>query len=229
MKINKKTLSIVAIVLIAGAFWYQKAQAQDSVNVGVAFTTDYIVRGETVSTDAIQGSFGGDVEVDVPLVDLDVYVQGLLTRDGDTGPDATDVSIGGTTTLNETLTLDVGARYLDTTRLSREVYAGLKLEGTLSPSIYVYRSLNQDFTTAEAAVELAYELGLWGLDLDTCVKAQVGYADGPVETGYYGLCYKVSKDISENGKIFAGVLAVASTAEEYEDTVSFTAGYTHTF
>jgi hypothetical protein len=229
MKINKKTLFAAAIVVVVGLLAYKKIQAEDMGEINVSYVTEQYQRGQTIATDALEAQFDVNIDVDVPLVDLDVYASGLLTRLTDTGADNNDFRIGGTTALSDSLTLDVGGRYLDLSSVSKEVYAGLRLEGVLSPSVYVYRSLNQDFTAVEANVEIDYELDLWLAAFDSTVRGTVGYTEGPVKTGYYGVSYTLTHDLTESGSIFAGVEAIASTTDEYSDSVGFTVGYTHTF
>jgi hypothetical protein len=234
MKINKKVIFGIALTVIVGLLVLNKVRGAEVGEISVSYISDHTIRGATVVERAVQTNLAVDVGIDLPIVDLDLYNTSSLTSPTDSNIGSNivnDIRLGGTAEFGDTLTFDVGVRYLDIDTVSKEVYVGVKLDSVLDPSVYVFRSLNQDFTAVEGAVEYNHVVKLWltEIDLDTAVKLTGGYVDGPIENGYVtGRCV-VDLGLTEEGSVFAGVEATASTAEEYEDKVAFVAGYTRKF
>jgi hypothetical protein len=233
MKINKKVIFGIALTVIVGLLVLNKVRGAEVGEISVSYISDHTIRGATVVEGAIQTNLAVDVGIDLPVVDLSLYNTSSFASptDSNIGNIVNDIRLGGTAEISDVLTFDVGLRYLDIDTVSKEAYVGVKLDSVLDPSVYVFRSLNQDFTAVEGAVEYNHLVKLWltEIDLDTAVKLTGGYVDGPIENGYVtGRCV-VDLGLTEEGSVFAGVEATASTAEEYEDIVAFVAGYTRKF
>jgi hypothetical protein len=233
MKINKKVIFGIALTVIVGLLVLNKVRGAEVGEISVSYISDHTIRGATVVERAIQTNLAVDIGIDLPVLDLDLYNTSSFASptDNNFGNIVNDIRLGGTTEISDVITFDVGVRYLDIDTVSKEAYAGVKLDAALDPSIYVFRSLNQDFTAVEAAVEYNHVVKLWlaEIDLDTSIKITGGYVDGPVETGYVtGRCV-FDLGLTEEGSVFAGVEATASTADEYEDKVAFVAGYSRKF
>ncbi len=173
--------SLVLSAAIAGP-----VQAGDvSVSATVDYTTDYVFRGVSLADSAIQPG----VEVSAG----DFYAGAWFsTGVGDTSffaADEVDVYAGYGFALSDTLGLDVGVTYyhypqfggfLDTSGGSAgtyEVYAGLSLDTTLSPSVYGYYDFTLEAFTIEGSVGHSVPLGET-LSLDLGLTAGLVDASG---------------------------------------------------
>lgn len=201
----KKTILALA-VLAAGvsASAAEASKASDlAVTLDVTYVSNYVFRGAIRAEDSIQPS----VEATYGN-----FYGGVWYSDDVNGTalSETDLYVGYNLAINETFSADFGAtRYLydgqsgaDTT----EVYAGVKANVLLSPSVYYYYDFDREVSSYIGSVGYSVPVAKAGISVD--LSATYGYIQIPgngQDYSYWGVGAAVPYKLSETAKLTGAV------------------------
>lgn len=225
----KKTILALA-ALAASVSAYAQKPADLAVTLDVTYVNNYVFRGGLLAEDSIQPSVEatyGDFYAGVWYSD-DVNAAALSE---------TDVYVGYNLAINETFSADLGAtRYLydgqsglDTT----EVYAGIKANVLLSPSVYYYYDFDREVSSYIGSVGYSIPVEKAGISID--LSATYGYVQIPsTDYSYWGVGAAIPYKLSDTAKITAALNythadsrnlpAVAGFTSTEQDQVAFSLG-----
>jgi|TARA_Y100000289_G_scaffold62654_1_gene72141 hypothetical protein len=172
------------------------ASAQ-SYNAGLGYASDYFYRGALKSEEAVQASFGAETE----LGGLNVSAGAFANQAVGNGADSYQLTLGAGKSLNDLLSVYGGLNHFEDVAGEAlfEAKIGLGFDTLLSPSVNVYRSFDDDLYTFEVSVNHQFELEV----ADLCVHASAGNTDltEALDTDYYVIGAKVSRDLAENASV----------------------------
>lgn len=212
--------SILTTALVLGA---APAQAGDiSVSTSIDYVTDYVFRGVSLAESAIQPG--------VEIASGDFYAGAWAsTGIGDTSilaGDELDLYAGYGFALSDALSADVGVTYYhypqggslfetdDGGAGTYEVYGGLSLDTTLSPSVTAYYDLTLEAFTLEGG--LGHSLPVADkTSLDLGLSAGLVSADGPGDYEYGLISAAMSHAFTDDVSAYIG----ANFALSSEDTL----------
>ncbi len=235
----KKTFALCAVLAAcATAFAADDAvetESSYSITVDFPYVTKYVFRGVELSRDSLQPS--------VELASGDFYA-GLWNNtplrnehDGDASQEI-DLYLGYAPQLTENLKGDFGITWYWYPWLdgngddnSVEVFAGLNYTlGNFTPSVYLYRDLDLEVTTAQFA--LGYSIPLKDLGTSFDLSASVGAVlpDEGEDYCYYSFGVNIPYKLSDSVKLNLGVSYTENDLDGGEDpgvwgTVGITASF----
>jgi uncharacterized protein (TIGR02001 family) len=201
----KKTLIALA-ALAAGV----SASAQDAakttplaVTLDVTYVNNYVFRGTLLAEDSIQPS--------VEATYGDFYAGVWYSDDVNaTALSETDLYVGYNLAINETFAADFGVtRYVydgGNGSDSTEVFAGVKADVLLSPSVYYYYDFDREVSSYIASIGHTLPIAKIGLSVD--LSASYGYVQIPgdgQDYSYWGLGAAVPYKLSETATLTAAV------------------------
>jgi uncharacterized protein (TIGR02001 family) len=228
----KKTIIALAVLATGVSAFAQDASrsADLSVTVDITYVNNYVFRGGLLAEDSIQPS--------VEAAYGDFYAGVWYSDDVNSAASSeTDLYIGYNLAINEIFTADLGAtRYLydgqsgaDTT----EVYAGIKANVDLSPSVYYYYDFDRNVSSYIGSVGYSVPVEKVGVSVD--LSATYGYIQIPAtDYSYWGFGAAVPYRLSENATLTVAVNythadsrnlpAVAGFTSNDQDQVVFSVG-----
>jgi len=220
-KLSKAVLLISTIAMVAPA-----ASAGDvSVSTSIDYVTDYVFRGVSLAESAIQPG--------VEIASGDFYAGAWAsTGIGETSifaGDELDLYAGYGFSLSDTLSADVGVTYYhypqggglfeteDGAAGTYEVYGGLSLDTTLSPSVTAYYDLTLEAFTVEGGLGHSVAIGeKQSLDLGLTA----GLVDGDGFSYEYGqLSAAVSHAFTDDVSAYVGANYALSSEDSLLDEV----------
>jgi uncharacterized protein (TIGR02001 family) len=206
----KKT--ILALAVLAAGISASAAEAAKStplaVTLDVTYVSDYVFRGLRAADASIQPSVEatyGDFYAGIWYSDAISQANATATFDSEA-----DLYAGYNLAINETFSADLGVtRYTynggsqgDTT----EVFAGVKANVLLSPSVYYYYDFDQDISSYIGSIGHSLPIAKLGVSLD--LSATLGYIQRPDSSGdytYWGVGVAVPYKLSDTAKLTAAV------------------------
>ena len=203
MNTKIKIIVGVAVVVIAGLFFYNKSEGSDlSIDLDLFYVTDTVHRGGILSGDGVET----DIGVSTSLLDsLDASVS-LFSKKTFDGEDEVRPSIELGTTVLDSVDLGIGViKYNGHPVLDGdyEVYLEAGLDVLLNPTVSVFHNPDQDLNSIEGQVSHSVEI----LGQDVSVSAFAGRTElsSIVEADYYGVTASISKEIAKEVDLGAGV------------------------
>jgi uncharacterized protein (TIGR02001 family) len=226
----KKTILALA-VLAAGvsASAQESAKSALAVTLDVTYVSDYVFRGLKLADASIQPSVEASYgDFYAGLWHSDALSDGSANFSGS----ETDLYAGYNLAINETFAADLGVtRYTynggsqgDTT----EVFAGIKADVLLSPSVYYYHDFDLEVSSYIGSIGHSLPIAKLGLSLD--LSATLGYIQSPGGDGsdytYWGAGVAVPYKLSDTAKLTAAVnyTSVDRHAPVDQDQVVFSVG-----
>jgi len=209
-----KTKFIASSAIILTAFCPVTAFAGDdiSVSVSVDYVSEYVFRGVSFARGAVQPG----IEISTGGFTAGVWSSAALGEASAAAGDEIDVYAGYSWDFSEIISADVGATIYHFPDVDGslfdfgdastfEVYGGLSLGTTLSPSIYAYYDLDLEAFTLEGGVSHSLPIAE-KTSLDLGLTAGFVTADGPGDYEYgvasaslgYGFTDDVSAYIGAN-------------------------------
>lgn len=189
---NSTKLLVTALL----GFIINVASAQN-YSAGLGYASDYFYRGALKSEEALQASFGAKTE----LGGLDVSAGAFTNQSVDNGTDSYELTLGAGKTLNDLLSIYGGLNHFEDVAGEAlfEAQLGLGLKTVLSPSLNVFRSFDDDWYTVELGVHHKFDFDV----AELCVHGTIGNTDlsDTVDSDYYTVGAKVSRDLAENASI----------------------------
>ncbi|MDF3056254.1 MAG: hypothetical protein K0R17_469 [Rariglobus sp.] len=204
----KKTILALA-VLAAGvsASAQEASKSALAVTLDVTYVSDYVFRGLRLADASVQPSVEASYgDFYAGLWHSDAISDGPANFSGS----ETDLYAGYNLSINETFSADLGVtRYTynggsqgDTT----EVYAGLKADVLLSPSVYYYYDFDLDVSSYIASIGHSIAVTKLGVSLD--FSATFGYIQIPGDNEdycYWGAGVAVPYQLSETATLTGAV------------------------
>jgi len=220
----KKTILVLA-ALVAGV----SASAQEAVKnnnlavtLDVSYVSDYVFRGHQLADASIQPS----VEAAYGDFYAGIWYSDAISQSS-TGSEA-DFYAGYNLKLNETFSADLGVtRYTyngggqgDTT----EVFAGVKANVLLTPSVYYYYDFDQEISSYIGTIGHSIAVAKLGISLD--LSATYGYIQIPSsDYSYWGAGVAVPYKLSETAKLTGAInYTHADDSSSEQDQVVFSVG-----
>lgn len=212
----KKTIALCATLLVGSASLLAENTASAvkespyAVTVDFPYVSKYVFRGIQVARDSIQPS----VEIAAGDVYAGVWNNTPLRNEHDDNiSKELDFYLGYTPKLTENLKADIGLTYYWYPSVSKsysdhsfEVFAGVNWTlGNFTPSLYVYRDLNLDTTTGQAALGYSIPLKSWGTSLDLNATVGIVSPDHGSAYDYYSVGATVPVKLSDAVKLSFGL------------------------
>lgn len=199
---KKTILALAAIAAGVSASAQEAANSSDlSVTLDVTYVNNYVFRGAVFAEDSIQPS----VEATYGN-----FYGGVWYSDdvNNTALSETDLYVGYNLAINETFSADFGAtRYLydgQSGSDSTEVYAGIKANVLLSPSVYYYYDFDREVSSYIGSVGYSVPVEKVGIAIE--LSATYGYIQIPNnDYSYWGVGAAVPYKLSETAKLTAAV------------------------
>lgn len=189
---NSTKLLVTALL----GFIINVASAQN-YSAGLGYASDYFYRGALKSEEAVQASFGAKTE----LGGLDVSARAFTNQSVDNGTDSYQLTLGAGKSVNDLLSVYGGLNHFEDVAGEAlfEAHLGLGLKTILSPSLNVFRSFDDDWYTVELGVHHKFDFDV----AELCVHGAIGNTDlsDTVDSDYYTVGAKVSRDLAENASI----------------------------
>jgi len=189
---NSTKLLVTALL----GFIINVASAQN-YSAGLGYASDYFYRGALKSEEALQASFGAKTE----LGGLDVSAGAFTNQSVDNGTDSYQLTLGAGKSVNDLLSVYGGLNHFEDVAGEAlfEAQLGLGLKTVLSPSLNVFRSFDDDWYTVELGVHHKFDFDV----AELCVHGTIGNTDlsDTVDSDYYTVGAKVSRDLAENASI----------------------------
>ena len=202
---NTKVKILAVAALAMATLNAASAEAPDlKGDVGLEYTSQHYFRGQSVSTDTVQASFGADFDIGGLGAFVDYSTNQSLDRD--IGDDKQDTSVGiKTSFLEDTLSVSVGLFHYEYTAGSSELegFVSATYNTFLSPTVRLYRNTDESLSTYEAAVSHGFDLGVATLTLG----AGVGETDltTAADSDYYELSARATRSLGDSIDAFAGL------------------------
>lgn len=198
--------AIVAIAALAAGITASAAEAAKNdlaVTLDVTYVSSYVFRGALLANDSIQPS----VEASYG----DIYAGVWHSDDvNNVAVSETDFYAGYNLSINETFSADLGiTRYTydgGSGADSTEVYAGLKANVLLSPSVYYYYDFDREVSTYIGSIGHSIPVEKLGVSLD--LSASFGYVQIPgngQDYSYWGVGVAVPYKLNDKATLTAGV------------------------
>lgn len=211
---KKTILALAALAVGASAYAQDTATApakELAFTLDVTYVSDYIFRGLKTDEAAIQPS--------IEAAYGDFYA-GIWHSNGISSPgmanganSETDYYLGYGLAINDTFSADFGVtRYTysgngASNQATTEVYAGVKADVLLSPSVYYYHDFDLEVNTYIASIGHSLPIANTGLSVD--LSATYGWVQVPEANGgdysYWGFGASVPYALSETATLTAGV------------------------
>lgn len=205
----KKTIALCAALLVGGTAFAAEGEASYSVTADFPYVTKYVFRGVELAQDSLQPS--------VEFTTGDFYA-GLWNNsplqsehDGKVSKEI-DIYVGYTPALTESLKADFGATYYwypwvdkPIADYSFEISAGLNYTlGNFTPSVYLYRDLKLDVTTAQLGLGYSFPLTSIGTSLDFSASVGAVMPDTGETYCYYSAGVSLPYKLSDQLKLTVG-------------------------
>lgn len=225
---KKTILALVALATGVSASAQEAASSPLSLTLDVTYVSDYVFRGLRLADASVQPSIEASYgDFYAGLWHSDAISDGAANFSGS----ETDLYAGVNMAINETFSADLGVtRYTynggsqdDTT----EVFAGLKADVLLSPSVYYYYDFDLEVSSYIASVGHSLAIAQAGLSVD--LSATVGYIQSPGGNGsdyvYWGVGAAVPYKLNDNAVLTAAVNYTSLDRKTVEqDQVVFSVG-----
>jgi hypothetical protein len=208
--------------LVAFGLCINAALAGNSARIGYA--SDYFYRGAQKAQESIQASLGLSQELGVVNGSLHICSNQAV----DSGNDSYHMGAGvGTSFLDDLLSVYAGINHFEDVPGGALSEAQLKLGlgVALSPSVSVYRDLDESLYTFELGVSQGFETEI----VDLSVSASVGNTEtsSTTDTDYYNIGIDATKDVSDNTTV--GLSVDYIDADNISREFVFGAGLTFNF
>ncbi|MET0263366.1 MAG: TorF family putative porin [Rariglobus sp.] len=205
----KKTILAIAALAagVSASAQIQTTKSSDlAVTLDVTYVSDYVFRGLKNADDSIQPS----VEASYG----DFYAGAWHSNDINSSSDfsETDFYAGYNLAINETFSADLGVtRYTYSNAAadldSTEVFAGVKANVVLSPSLYYYYDFDNEVSSYIGSIGHSFPIANVGLNVD--VSAIYGFIQRPKgdqgDYSYWGLGAAIPYKLSETATLTAAV------------------------
>jgi len=201
----KKTILALAVLAAGVSASAQEAAKSSKVDLtlDVTYVSNYVFRGALLAEDSIQPSLEATYGDFYAGVWYSNEVNGTVASE-------TDLYVGYNLAINETFSADFGAtRYLydgQSGNDSTEVYAGVKANVLLSPSVYYYYDFDRDVSSYIGSVGYSVPVAKAGISVD--LSATYGFiqsgGDGQ-DYSYWGFGAAVPYKLSETAKLTGAV------------------------
>lgn len=200
---KKAIIAIAALAAGISASAQEAAKNDLSVTLDVTYVSSYVFRGALLADDSIQPS------VEASYGD---FYAGVWHSDdvNNVAVSETDFYAGYNLAINETFSADLGVtRYTydgSSGADSTEVYAGLKANVLLSPSVYYYYDFDREVSSYIASIGHSIPVEKLGVSVD--LSATYGYIQLPgtnQDYSYWGVGVAVPYKLNENATLTAGV------------------------
>jgi len=225
----KKTILALA-VLAAGvsASAQESAKSALAVTLDVTYVSDYVFRGVKLADASIQPSVEASYgDFYAGAWHSDAVSQSIAFFDSET-----DLYAGYNLAINETFSADLGVtRYTyngGSQDDSTEVFAGIKADVLLSPSVYYYHDFDLEVSSYIGSIGHSLPIAKLGVSLD--LSATLGYIQSPGGDGsdytYWGVGAAVPYKLSETAKLTGAVnyTSLDRHAPVDQDQVVFSVG-----
>lgn len=225
----KKTILALA-VLAAGvsASAQESAKSALAVTLDVTYVSDYVFRGVKLADASIQPSVEASYgDFYAGAWHSDAVSQSIAFFDSET-----DLYAGYNLAINETFSTDLGVtRYTyngGSQDDSTEVFAGIKADVLLSPSVYYYHDFDLEVSSYIGSIGHSLPIAKLGVSLD--LSATLGYIQSPGGDGsdytYWGVGAAVPYKLSETAKLTGAVnyTSLDRHAPVDQDQVVFSVG-----
>ena len=184
------------LVTALQGFIINVASAQN-YSAGLGYASDYFYRGALKSEEAVQASFGAKTE----LGGLDVSAGAFTNQSVDNGTDSYQLTLGAGKSVNDLLSVYGGLNHFEDVAGEAlfEAQLGLGVKPVLSPSLNVFRSFDNDWYTVELGLPNKFDFDV----AELCEHGAIGNTDlrDTVDSDYYTVGAKVSRDLAENSSI----------------------------
>lgn len=185
---------------IINAALAQEAKLQG--DAGLGFSSDVFFRGQTVSQEALSAKLG----LDFVLAGFNSFVDFSTSQSMEVGDDKYDISAGMTASLfGDSLSIAGGLLHyeLEAGPSELEAFVSGTFDTLLSPSVSVYRNLDESLYTYAFSVGHSFDLDLVSLGL----SAGAGLTDLTANDGveYYEISATASRSITDSATAFANV------------------------
>jgi len=193
MKLKNK---IIALAAVAGLALTNAAFAGNSAKIGYA--SDYFYRGAQKAEESLQTS----LRLGASLNGLSASAHVCSNQAVNSGNDSYHMGAGlGTSLMDELLVVYGGVNHFEEVPGEALSELELKLTGNtnLSPTLSVYRNLDESLYTYEVGVSHQIDTDLAGLSLNAVV-GNTELSDS-VDVDYYSVGVDASKDISDNASV----------------------------
>lgn len=198
-------IKLLLIAALFGPFINATLSAEEPKlqgDIGIGYSSDTFFRGQTVSQDSLEASLG----LDFNIGSLSSFADFTTSQSLEVGDDKYDISAGIEASLMD------GAASLSAGLLHYELESGASqleafLSGTcnvlLSPTVSVYRNLDESLYTYELSVGHSLDLEILSLSLG----AGFGVTEltSSNEVDYYELSAVASKAVTEDADAFLSV------------------------
>ena len=176
-------------------------------SAGVGYTSDYLRRGALLSEEAIQAS----ASYGFKAAGLDASVGAFTNQAVANGTaDVYIIDASVSKSLSDLLALSVGLEHTELVNgvATMDVALGLDVNTVLSPSVSLYRNLDETLYTVEAGVSHDFDLDFATLSL----LANYGRTEtsSTTEVDYHSFGASLNRDLSENAALELSVASVDS-------------------
>lgn len=182
-------------------------------SIDVGYASDYFRRGALTAEESVQAGASYSLKV----LGLDSSV-GVFTNQAiaSAGTDTYIINAGGSRQFGELLSLYVGLEHVELVAgdASLEVNLEVGLDTVFSPTVSIYRDIDDALYTYEASVSHSFDLEVASLGL----SASYGNTDATSSTDvdYYSFGGSLSKSLTENSSINASLDYVDSDVIDNE-------------
>jgi len=223
---KKTILALVALVSGVSAYAVDAKSNALAVTLDVTYVSDYVFRGVKLADASIQPS------VEAAYGDFYAGVWYTDALSNSTSFSEADLYAGYNLAINETFSADLGVTQYTynggSNDDSTEVFAGVKANVLLSPSVYYYHDFRYEVSSYIGSVGYSLPVAQLGVSLD--LSATLGYIQIPGGNGsdytYWGAGVAVPYKLSDTAKLTAAVnyTSLDRHAPVDQDQVVFSVG-----
>lgn len=208
-----KTKLVSLIVALAGLNINVAANSANG-SAGASFSSEYHRRGVIVSQDAVQAHLEGKTNVGGLDVSASFFTS-QATEGAEVSSNELTLGAGGSL-FEDKLNAYVGVYNTDFSNADAvlEGFISLSVNAPLNPTVTAYRGVSNNLNTFEGQISHSFDLSFAELGL----KGALGNTETSATTDstYSSVTASLSKDISENLKVYADFSASDNDSRDYE-------------
>ena len=185
-------------------------------SLSTEYASDFFRRGALLSSESIQGS----VSPDLNLAGLNVGVGAFSNQSLDSGSDAYSLKGGVSKSFGDMLSVYGGIEHFEEVpgTATLDVNLELSLDVALSPSLFVARNTDEALYTYEVSAGHSFDVEVATLGLNASYgRTEVSSS---TDVDYYSLGASLSRSISDNASVGAGLNYVDSDIINNESVLS---------